>query len=170
MSEKIYAWLLRLYPRRFRETWSEAAMQLYRDRARDERGFFGRLLLWLDLLADAAVSIPREYRRPSPALATVAVRRPADALPSFQMLGSESPGAGSLTLGGAVSLAIVIALSAAGGHPRIYGSGLLGAFSPLRPKRALSCAIRSKAQTRMHTPPAALRIPTPPSAGAYWTP
>src|SRR5579883_44030 len=126
MSEKIYGWLLRLYPRSFREAWGEAAMQLYRDRARDERGFFGRLLLWLDLLADAAVSIPREYRHVSPAFAAVVIRRPGEALPAFQLLGSESPGAGSLVAGGAVSLAIAIALSAAGGHPGIYGPGVLG--------------------------------------------
>src|SRR4051794_6760537 len=104
MSEKIYGWLLRLYPRRFRKAWGEAAMQLYRDRAQDERGFLRRLLLWLDLLADAAVSIPRRYQHASPVLAASAIRRPGEALPSFQTLGSESPGAGALALGGVASL------------------------------------------------------------------
>ena len=126
MSEKIYAWLLRLYPRRFREMWGEAALDLYRDRARDERGLLGRTLLWLDLLADAAVSIPREYRHAAPALAAVAMRQPGDALPSFQMLGRESPRPGALALGGAVSLMLALVVSVSGGHPRIYGSGALG--------------------------------------------
>ena len=36
MSEKIYAWLLRLYPSRFREEYGEAALELFRDRAHDE--------------------------------------------------------------------------------------------------------------------------------------
>jgi len=49
MSEKLYAWLLRLYPSRFREDYGEEALRLFRDRARDERGFFPRLRLWLDL-------------------------------------------------------------------------------------------------------------------------
>ena len=36
MSEKIYAWLLRLYPRCFREDYGTSAMQLFRDRLRAE--------------------------------------------------------------------------------------------------------------------------------------
>ncbi len=122
MSERIYAWLLRLYPRRFRESWGEAALELYRDRARDERGFMGRFLLWLDLLSDAAVSIPREYRRTTMEL--VPARSPGDALPSFRTLGSESPEAGALMLGAMVSLAIAIAFSFSGGRGHVYGAGL----------------------------------------------
>jgi hypothetical protein len=38
MSEKIYALLVRLYPSHFREAYGEAALQLFRDRARDEKG------------------------------------------------------------------------------------------------------------------------------------
>ena len=116
-------------------------MQLYRDRARDEKGFFGRTLLWLDLPADAAVSIPREYCRASPALAAVAMRQPGDALPSFQMLGNESPGPGALALGGAASLVFATVLSVSGGHPRINGSGSLEVFSrgpPIRPQRRMN--------------------------------
>ena len=45
MSEKIYAWLLRLYPSRFREAYGDEAVQLFRDRARDEK--------WLGLRDEA---------------------------------------------------------------------------------------------------------------------
>lgn len=126
MSEKIYRWLLWLYPRRFRETWGDAALELYRDRAREERSLLGRTLLWLDLLADAAVSIPREYRHASPAIAAVAIGQPGDALPSFQMLGNQSPRPGALALGGVVSLVIATLFSVSGGTARIYGSGSTG--------------------------------------------
>jgi hypothetical protein len=54
--------LLRLYPSHFRDAYGEAALQLFRDRARDEKGFFPTVRLWLDLLADLAISLPREYR------------------------------------------------------------------------------------------------------------
>src|SRR5437879_13196884 len=61
MSEKIYAWLLHLYPSQFREAYGTEALQLFRDRVRDEKGFFPCLRLWLDLIVDLAISIPREY-------------------------------------------------------------------------------------------------------------
>lgn len=63
MSEKIYAWLMKLYPVRFREDFGRSAMQLFRDRLRAERGIRRRFRLWLDIIADLAVSIPREHRR-----------------------------------------------------------------------------------------------------------
>lgn len=63
MSETIYRWLLKLYPKRFREEYGAAAMQLFRDRLREERGVLGRLRFWVDVIADLAVSIPREHRR-----------------------------------------------------------------------------------------------------------
>jgi len=60
MSEKIYAWLLQLYPSQFREAYGGEALQLFRDRVRDEKGFFSCLRLWLDLIVDLAIH-PREY-------------------------------------------------------------------------------------------------------------
>ena len=61
MSEKIYAWLLHLYPSQFREAYGSEALPLFRDRVRNEKGFFPCLRLWLDLIVDLAISIPREY-------------------------------------------------------------------------------------------------------------
>jgi hypothetical protein len=64
MSEKLFAWLLKLYPFRFREEFGASALQLFRDRLQAERGFFKRFRLWLDIIADLTVSAPREHRRP----------------------------------------------------------------------------------------------------------
>jgi hypothetical protein len=114
MSEKIYACLLRLYPARFRAIYGEEALQLFRDRARDEQGFFRALRLWADLLRDLAASVPRAYRNPQPATAAAAARRPGDAMPSFQMLGSESPRPGALFSGCALSVALAAAVMSAG--------------------------------------------------------
>jgi hypothetical protein len=61
MSEKIYAWLLKLYPVHFREDYGPSAIQLFRDRLRTERGIFRRLRFWLDVIVDLVISIPREY-------------------------------------------------------------------------------------------------------------
>jgi hypothetical protein len=63
MSEKVYIWLLKLYPAAFRAEYSAAALQLFRDRLHAERGLLARCRLWFDLIADLAVSIPREYGR-----------------------------------------------------------------------------------------------------------
>ena len=64
MSEKIFAWLLKLYPLRFREEYGASAMQLFRDRLQAEHGFFKRFRLWVDIIADLTVSVPREHQRP----------------------------------------------------------------------------------------------------------
>ena len=116
MSEKIYACLLRLLPSHFRHAHGEAALQLFRDRARDERGLFRTLRLWLDLLADLAISIPRECRHVRPALIGTAVRQRLEGAPSFFVLEEESPGPGALMFGCAVSLVAVSVFSILLGH------------------------------------------------------
>jgi Clp amino terminal domain, pathogenicity island component len=63
MSEKIYAWMLKLYPAQFRQEYEVSAMQLFRDRLRAERGFSRRFRFWLDVIADLIVSLPREHWR-----------------------------------------------------------------------------------------------------------
>jgi hypothetical protein len=66
MSEKIYAWLLKLYPMRFREEYGASALQLFRDRLGTERGVFRRFRFWFDVIADLAISVPREHWRQKP--------------------------------------------------------------------------------------------------------
>jgi hypothetical protein len=52
MSEKIYALSLRLYPRNFREQYTDETLQLFRHQWRYEAGLLLRLRLWIDLLND----------------------------------------------------------------------------------------------------------------------
>ena len=111
MSEKIYAWLLRLYPSRFREAHGEDALQLFHDRARDERGFLLRLRLWIDLIVDLALSVPREHFHVQPELAGFSAHLRPEGLPSFFVLTDESLGPGALLFGGVLSVAALLAFS-----------------------------------------------------------
>ena len=98
MSDKVYSWLLRLYPSHFREAYGEEARQLFRDRARAEKGFLPAVRLWLDLLVDLAISVPREYRYGQPQV-QAAARQRVEASPSFHVLEGEPPRFGALFLG-----------------------------------------------------------------------
>lgn len=95
MSERIYTWLLRLYPSRFQKSYGREALQLLRDRARDERGFASRLRLWLDILSDLAISVPQSYRSVAGSVATHCY----DGGPSFLSLEDETLNPGSLFYG-----------------------------------------------------------------------
>src|ERR1700756_2021813 len=64
MSEKIYGWLLKLYPASFREVYGAAAQQLFRDRLRAEHGVLPRLRFWVDVIRDLCISRPGEHWRP----------------------------------------------------------------------------------------------------------
>jgi hypothetical protein len=63
MSEKIFQWMLRLYPRRFRSEYGDAMRQLFRDRLGTETSILGRFRLWMNLLQDFVMSVRREHRR-----------------------------------------------------------------------------------------------------------
>ncbi len=140
MSEKIYAFLLRLFPAHFREAYREEALQLFRDRYRDEKGLFRRLRLWLDLAADLVISLPREYFHPQPELAGAAAHEHLRGTPSFYVSGDELPRPGALILGGVLSLGALVAVSI------LLGQG--GSRGPLRAsarQRLLSSEARSSA-------------------------
>jgi hypothetical protein len=132
--EKLYTQLLRLYPAHFRETYGHDALQLFRDRSRDESGFFPKLRLWMDVLSDLAVSIPREYRHAPPAIAPVPVRERCDGAPAFQLLEHQTPRAAALLS------ALVLSLLPVGAVPVLvdhYGNfqhrDALTAFALARP-------------------------------------
>lgn len=101
MFEKVYRVLLKLYPDHFRRAYGDEALRLVLDRASHEKGLLRKLRLWVDLLVDLAISLPREYGK-SPRLGTLAATN-ANGDPSFQLLkeGSVSPAllflAGTLT-------------------------------------------------------------------------
>jgi peptidase S41-like protein len=126
MSEKIYACLLRLFPSHFREAYGDEALQLFRDRARDEKGFFQQIGLWLDLLADLAISVPRQCRCVRPALAGAAVQQRLGSAPAFFVLIDESPGPEALIFGCVLSMIALstfsILLSHGGNHRPLSAS------------------------------------------------
>ncbi len=131
MSEKIYAWLWRVYPTHFRNTYADAAVQLFRDRSRDERGFIARLRLSLDLLADLAISVPREYRRAQPRLRVASAPRSFDGIPAFRVFERETPRFAALFYGGVLSLVVFGSISSAIGRSANHGPLrlLLGVFA-----------------------------------------
>jgi hypothetical protein len=110
MSEKIYAWLLHLYPSQFREAYGSEALQLFRDRARNETGFLARLQLWLDVLFDLALSVPREHLRTEPEFLSASVPVSRDG-PSFLVLARQPLRATVLLSGGMLSLAALLMVS-----------------------------------------------------------
>jgi hypothetical protein len=111
MSEKIYVLLLGLYPSQFREAYGDEAIQLFRDRLRDERGFLSRVRLWWDLLADLVVSLPREHRYLRPSLAGVSSRQRLEGVPCFDVLEGGSPRPEALCLGTVLSVVALAAIS-----------------------------------------------------------
>src|SRR5882672_933127 len=120
MSEKIYALLLRIYPARFRQTYGDAALHLFRDRLRDERGFVPRLRLWLDLIGDLVVSVPREYRKAPQALVAAPVAQSPREMLSFRVLHDDPPRPEAIFFASLLSLAAVGAFAIAVGHAGDY--------------------------------------------------
>lgn len=125
MSEKIYAWMLRLYPAHFRELHGEEAMQLFRDRVRHERGFLPALRLWLDLFTDLLISLPREYGYEQ-TLVSVPTYQSSGGVPSFFMFVDELPRFSALFSGGAVTVAALATIWILLGH----AGNLSGAEAP----------------------------------------
>lgn len=61
MPDRLFALLLRLYPRAFRERYAGEMTRVFRERLRDEPA----IRVWFDVLRDAAVSIPRQHLQPT---------------------------------------------------------------------------------------------------------
>ena len=85
MSEKFYAVLFRLFPRRFRAAWRDQALDLLRDRLHNERGPGARIRLWFDLLADLAASLPRAYLQDQSPLVPAGSAQP-EGIPCFHLV------------------------------------------------------------------------------------
>jgi hypothetical protein len=126
MSEKLYEFLLKLYPDHFRRTYGDEALRLVRDRACSETGFLSRLRLWLDLLLDLARSLPREYSNP-PTI-PIGATQLVNGASWFQLLAERSPNPTLLGLGGTLSAALfwvcVFAAAHGGGFPALFPAPL----------------------------------------------
>ncbi len=107
MSEKMYARLFRLYPSRFRKRYEAEALQLIRDRLRDETGFLKRARLGWDLLADILAGLPQAYRNSYAVTESTAASSNPEGIPSFSVLDKEPLRRGSILMGGTLSLGTV---------------------------------------------------------------
>jgi hypothetical protein len=108
MSEKIYTRLFRLYPSRFRREYESEALQLIRDRLRDENGFWKRARLWWDLVADVFTGLPGTYRNSYAVTESALLSPNVEGIPSFKVLEQEPLRRGSILLGGTLSVSAMV--------------------------------------------------------------
>jgi hypothetical protein len=112
MFETVYACLLRLFPLAFRRQYQQEALQLFRDRLRDERGLLRRLRLVLDLTVDLAGGLPQAWRNSYgevPAVASLATQ--VDGIPSFGSLQKEPIRREAVVLAGVLSVTALVAFT-----------------------------------------------------------
>lgn len=133
MSEKIYTRLFRLFPSSFRKEYEGEALQLIRDRFRDEKGFFKRARLWWDLAADVLAGLPAAYRNSYALTEAASLSLNATGIPSFKSLDEEPLGLGSILVGGTISLIVLAAFAFLLSRPFAYQPlpGSNGRMSPI---------------------------------------
>ena len=93
MFETLCAFLLRLYPAAFRQTYGDEAVQLLKDRAQHERGPFRRVRLLIDLAIDLAAISLRGWQPGRPRLARI------DGAPRFDIIDVQRPRLEALIVG-----------------------------------------------------------------------
>lgn len=109
MSDRILACLLRLYPPSFREKYRDEALQLYRDRLRDEQGTVRRTRLYCDLLLDAVAGLPHAWRNSYAAAPETSLAPTIEGAPHFRLLDREPMRPSAIFLGSTLSLAALLA-------------------------------------------------------------
>jgi hypothetical protein len=133
MSEKMYTRLFCLYPSSFRRAYEDEALQLIRDRLRDETGFFKRARLGWDLVTDLLAGLPQTYRNSYAVTEEASPAPNAEGIPSFKILDKEPLGRGSILIGSTLSLATIVVfgilLSRSIGYVPLSGSN--GRMSPI---------------------------------------
>ena len=142
-----------------------------------ERGIFPTLRLWIDLLADFAVSIPLEHRRARLALIGSPVPSQPDGVPSFRVLESDSLRPEAQLAGALLSILAFCSVLLLIGHPaRSLPIGTWGFPSANADPASLSAAssaggpataTQKQTRSRQHhqrtaNPPQPPSIPNPP--------
>lgn len=107
MSEKVFAFLLHLYPSHFRNRYFQESMLLYRDRFKNETGLCRRARLWWDLFADLVVSLPEAWRT-TPSVALPSKASLVTIQPAFDLLCEEPIRPKVILLSGTVSLGLIL--------------------------------------------------------------
>lgn len=105
MFETLCTLLLRLYPAAFRDAHGPEALQLMRDRARDERGPFCRVRLLMDLVFDLGRTSLRAWYPSGPLLS------PIDRPPRFDIIDAHRPNPAALAVGVVVSILMFAAFT-----------------------------------------------------------
>jgi hypothetical protein len=122
MSEKMYIRLLGLFPSRFRKEYEGEALQLMRDRLRDEIGIFKRARLWWDLAVDLLAGLPRAYLNSYAMPEAASHSHNAEGIPSFKVLDKGPLGRGSILVGGTLSMIAISAFGFVLSRPSPYQS------------------------------------------------
>jgi hypothetical protein len=159
MPERIYRLLLHLYPSQFRQSYGEEAVQLFRDRMRDETGFFRRSRLWLDLLLDLGSLRLRGYREAAVVPAAASAQGGSGRAPSFASLERSALEFRFVFWGGVLSVvlcgAALFALEHGGGHlpPSMFPSNAFVVSAKSTPKIVFSYEANEPgagAEVRLH--------------------
>lgn len=141
MSEVVFRLLLRLYPSRFRQEYGDEAMQLFRDRSRNETGVWPSVQLWFDLLTDLVRSLPREYGHTRLEMTDASAKPCLDGTPTFFVFNTASPGPRPLLFGGLLSLVVLVSFPS-----------LINKISNFRPPSSLSFASPGTYQRQSREP------------------
>ena len=157
MSEKVYALLLRLYPSRFRKEYEGEALQLVRDRLRNETGWIRRARLWVDLAADMFSGLPHAYRNSYAMTNAPALSPDSGGKPSFGLLEKTPLRPESIVFGSALALIAVSAFAFVMNHPVFDRSSSNGSRSPIetvmqRLNRPTAPNIRASSNSRQSAP------------------
>lgn len=167
MFEHIFACLLRLYPSHFRKEYEEEARQLLRERFRDERGFFPRSRLCLDLLIDFSAGLPRAYRTAPLEAFTASVLQNVEGIPSFHVLDNGKTGPGPILVAGVLSLSALCTFSFVLSHtiPSKPPSADNGPISPIeavmqRLNASISATVAGNPQRETVSPDAEMAAQT----------
>ena len=129
MSEKVLPRLLWLYPSRFRKEYEGEALQLVRDRLRNETGWVRRARLWVDLAADMFSGLPHAYRNSYAMTNAPALSTDSGGKPSFGLLEKTPLRPESIVFGSALALIAVLAFAFVMNHPIFDRSN--GSKSPI---------------------------------------